>query len=73
MRVSKYIVFHTIIRFYTIFFINDPHSKKHDPKILEKILITKKMSVFYLNATKKKSSRSITGVPRYLNFCERKK
>ena len=26
------------------------------------------MRIFYLNTTKKKSSRFITGVPRYLNF-----
>ena len=34
--VSKYIVSHTITQFYTIFFINDPHLKKHDPKVIEK-------------------------------------
>ena len=73
MCVLKYIVSHTITRFYTIFFINDPHSKKHDPKVIEKILITKKMRIFYLNTTKKKSSRFITGFPRYFNFCEPKK
>ena len=28
------------------------------------------MRTFYLNTTKKKSSRFITGVPRYLNFLE---
>ena len=31
------------------------------------------MRIFYRNTTKKKSSRFITGVPRNLNFCERKK
>ena len=73
MCVSKYIVSHTITRFNTIFFINVPHGKKHDAKVIEKILITKKMRIFYGNITKKKSSRFITGIPRYLNFCELKK
>ena len=36
MCVLKYIVSHTITRFYTIFFINDPYSKKHGPKVIEK-------------------------------------
>ena len=31
------------------------------------------MRIFYLNTSKKKSSRFITGVPRYLNVCEPKK
>ena len=67
MCVSKYIASHTITRLYTIFLIND------DPKVIEKNFDNKKMCIFYLNTTKKKSSRFITGVPRYLNFCERKK
>ena len=33
---------HTITRFYTIFFINDPHWKKHDPKVVEKNFAYKK-------------------------------
>ena len=31
------------------------------------------MRIFYLNTTKKKSTRSITEVPRYLNVCEANK
>ena len=42
MCVLKYIVSHTITPFYTIFFINDPHLKKHDPKVIEKNFDNKK-------------------------------
>ena len=42
MCVSKYIVSHTITRFYTIFFINVPHGKKHDAKVIEKNFDNKK-------------------------------
>ena len=42
MCVLKYIVSHTITPLYTIFFINDPHSKKHDPKVIEKNCDNKK-------------------------------
>ena len=42
MCVSKYIVSHTITRFYAIFLINDPHCKKHDAKVIEKNFAIKK-------------------------------
>ena len=42
MCVLKYIVSHTITRFYSIFFINDNHCKKHDPKVIEKNFDNKK-------------------------------
>ena len=42
MCVLKYIVSHTITRFDTILFINDPHRKKHDPKVIEKNFYNKK-------------------------------
>ena len=42
MCVLKYIVSHTIIRFYTIVFINVPHWKKHNLKVIEKNFHNKK-------------------------------
>ena len=73
MCVSKYMVSHTIIRFYTIFLSMTLIEKNMIRRSQKKNLITKKMRILYLNTTKKKSSRFITGVPRYLNFCEPKK
>ena len=42
MCALKYTVSHTITRFDTLFLINDPHSKKHDPKVIEKNVDNKK-------------------------------
>ena len=42
MCALKYTVSHTITRFDTLFFINDPHLKKHDPKVIEKNFDNKK-------------------------------
>ena len=53
MCVLKYIVYHTIIRFYTIFFINEPHLKKPDPKVIEKNFDNKKDAHILSNTTKK--------------------
>ena len=70
MCVLKHIVSHTITRFYTIFFINDPQSKKYDKKVIQKNFDNKTDADILL---KEKSSRFIIGIPRYLNFCEPKK
>ena len=42
MCVSKYLVSHTITRFYTIFLSMTLTEKKHDPKVIEKNFDNKK-------------------------------
>ena len=42
MYVSKYIVSHTITRFYTIFLSMTLIQKKHDPKVIERSFDNKK-------------------------------
>ena len=44
---------------------DEPHSKKHDPKVIQKNFDNIKTRKFYLNPTKEKSLRYIIGVPRY--------